>query len=125
MPACTSIGHPEQAEQQERDRPRRDREMREAERRADQRDRADEPGDADTDGEELEDDERESDDEQEVRHPGRVERVRELGDETELAEVHLAFGLADLPAVELDDLDRRRLHRTGRRLQTCGRRAAR
>ena len=39
--------------------------------------------------------------------------MRELRDQTQLAEVDLALRLAHLAAVQLDDLDRRRLHRAG------------
>ena len=75
------------------------------------------PGDADTRREELEQHQREPGDEQEVRDPRRVERVRELLGEIELAEADVLVRL-DL-AVRADADDRRRATCVRRRSRSC------
>ena len=109
---------PEHPEHEQPDRPRRDREVREAEARADERDRADDARDADAGGEELEQHQREPGDEQEVRDPRRVERVRELLREIELAEAARPGSSCTWRFVpDADDRRRRHAHVAGRGVQ--------
>ena len=93
-PACTSIGEPEQRDEEQAERPPVDGQVREADERADDAHRADEPGEADRRGVELEHDQREADDDQEVRDRRADEPVQQLAAEVEPAEAHLLVGLA-------------------------------
>ena len=84
--------------------------MREPEARTDQCDRADHSRDTDTGREELEEHQRQPGDEQEVRDPRRVERVRDLLSEIELAEAHRLVVLHLLVRADADRLGSRDLH---------------